>query len=617
MNNAPNPSKRYPRYQMIRELGRNTADGHITYLAKDNQSQQLVVIRQFILAKSNADGSGFKAYKPEIQVLQALDHPSIPRYIDAFETKAGFCLVQEYKSAQSLAIPSHFSPEQIQQIAISVLDILVYLQSRVPAVIHRNIKPENILLDEQLNVYLVDFGVARMSAEEADINGISAGTLGFMAPEQLYDRQLTEATDLYGLGATLIYLLILSQSAAVDSLIHKNGRMHFQHLLPSLSLSFVNWLERMVEPKPEDRFPDASVALDALQSILVSYLPNTVGELLRLSSKDGSVLDKIKNIGKGNNGSTLSLPDVKFNPLILEFKTQKIGETLTQTVTVTNSVPETLLEGYWEVVPHVNDIRDIGNSPVWIFVEPVEFKGNYVDCKITADTSRLMANTTYSRQIILHANSAIKTHTLTVRVDTTPLKAPKLSYISLALLFSITWALTGFGAHLMLWLITVASTFGIVFPLVLIGIGFLSGFLAGVLLAAIGIKAAPVVRIALGVIGLIALTVALLNGVLSLSLTILLGAVGLVIGFADGSVIKNHKDRGFSLKFAVAIALLLTGLSMSLSTGLNIGLNVFLTLSTLLTGISLAAIFLYRHWQRQKVLAEYRQSVQKGRLIKP
>src|SRR5919199_159431 len=617
MNNAPNPSRRHPRYQMIRELGRNPADGRITYLAKDNQSQQLVVIRQFVLAQSNTDELGFKAYAHEIKSLQELDHPGIPRYIDFFETKAGLCLVQEYKNVQSLAIPRHFSPDQIKQIAISVLEILVYLQSRIPAVIHRNIKPENILLDEQLNVYLVDFGVARISAGEVDISGITAGTLGFMAPEQLYDRQLTEATDLYGLGATLLYLLIGTTSMAVDNLIHENGRVNFKHLLPSLSLSFGDWLEKMLEPKPKDRFPDASVALAALQSIPVSYLPNTVGELLRLSSKDGSAIDRLEKIGDDINLPTLSLPEVKFNPLILEFKTKQLGEKLTQSVTVINSVPKTLLEGYWEVVAQENALRDIGNSHEWIFVEPVKFKGNCLHFRITVDTSRLMANTTYSRQILLHTNSSQKTHTLMVRVDTTPLKPPRLSYISLSLLFAIAWALTGFYTHLMVWLIAAASTFGIVFPLLLMAIGFIAGFLAGVLLAAVGIKSAPVVRIAFGVIGLVALTVSLLNWVLSLALTTLLGAVGLVIGFAAGAAIKNHKDRGFSLKFAVAIALLLTGLSMSLSTGLNIGFNGFFTLSTLLTGISLATMFLYRHWQREKVLAEYRQSVQRGRLIKP
>lgn len=617
MNNSPNPSRPRPRYQMIRELGRNPADGRITYLARDNTTQQLVVIKRFVFTQSSTDGSGFKAYEREIQVLQGLDHPGIPRYVDVFKTKADFCVVQEYKNAQSLAVPLHFNPDQIKQIAISVLDILVYLQNRMPAVIHRNIKPENILLDEQLKVYLVDFGFARIGDEEVTINSIAAGTFGFMAPEQLYDHQLSEATDLYGLGATLIYLLIETKSTAMDTLIGEDGRINFKHLLPYFSLSFVDWLEKMVEPQPKDRFVNASAAREALQSIYVNHMPNTVGELLRLSRQHESVVDTLGKIGDEMNLSTVSLPEVKFSYLILEFKIKQLGDKLTQTVTVTNSVPETLLEGHWQVVPHENDLRYIGNSHVWFSVEPANFKGNCVTCRITVDTSRLMADTTYSRQILLQTNCSQEIHLLTIRVDTTPLKAPKLPYISLALLFAIAWGLTGFGTCLLAWLITVASTFGIVFPVVLLGIGFVAGFLAGVLLAAVGVKSVPVVKIALWVIGLVALTVSLFNGLLSVALTTLLGATGLVMGFAAGAVIKNHKDRGFSLKFAVAIALLSAGLSMSLSTGFNIGFNTFLKFSALLTAISLAAMILYPHWQRERLLAKYRQSAQRGHLIKP
>ena len=70
--------------------------------------------------------------------------------------------MQEYKNAPSLAERHSFIPEQVKQIAESVLEILVYLQNRVPSVIHRNIKPENILVDEQFNAYLIDFGFARI-----------------------------------------------------------------------------------------------------------------------------------------------------------------------------------------------------------------------------------------------------------------------------------------------------------------------------------------------------------------------------------------------------------------------------------------------------------------------
>ncbi len=230
------------RYKGIRELGHNHAGGRVTYLATDTTTGQPVVIKQFQFAQCGSNWSGFNAYEREIQVMQRLNHPGIPRYFNSFETSKGFCIVQEYKNAQSLAVPRSFDPSQIKQIALSVLEILVYLQNQTPSIIHRDIKPENILVDDHLNVYLVDFGFARISGGQMALSSVAAGTFGFMAPEQLYNRQLSWATDLYGLGATLICLLTGIKSIAIDTLIDEDGRIAFQSLVPQLSLTFIDWL---------------------------------------------------------------------------------------------------------------------------------------------------------------------------------------------------------------------------------------------------------------------------------------------------------------------------------------------------------------------------------------
>ncbi|MEQ8753198.1 MAG: hypothetical protein RID09_06720 [Coleofasciculus sp. G1-WW12-02] len=77
-NSSPTPSTPRPRYHKMRELGRNRAGGRITYLAKDNKTQQPVVIKRFLFAQAGSDWSGFKAYQREIQLLQGLDHVGIP-----------------------------------------------------------------------------------------------------------------------------------------------------------------------------------------------------------------------------------------------------------------------------------------------------------------------------------------------------------------------------------------------------------------------------------------------------------------------------------------------------------------------------------------------------------
>lgn len=579
MNNSPKPSRSQSRYQMIRELGRNRAGGRITYLAKDNKTEESVVIKRFLFAQENSNWSGFKAYEREIQVLQGLDYPGIPRYLGSFETKAGFCLIQEYKNAQSLVIPRSFEPEQIKGIAISILEILIYLQNRLPVVIHRDIKPENILVDDQLNVYLIDFGFARIGGSDVAMSSVAAGTFGFMAPEQLYNRTLSEATDLYGLGATLICLLTGTKSTEMDALIDEDGIVKFQDRLPKLSLRFVEWLSKMVAPKAKDRFVNAAAALEALQPI----------DLIRT-------------------------PEAKFSQIILEFNPQQMGEKVTQTVTVYNSIPETILEGSWEVASHPSDPRlSQKKFHPWISFEPATFAGNQVDCQVTVDTNRLMANQTYNRQILLNTNSSPETYILDLKVHTNLYELPKSPYVSLAVLLGLsgfcTWLLTDF-----------VLGFVAVVPVLAywVVVAILAGFLAGSVLSAIGVRGIRIVKMASYLVGMMMIFVILVAGFLGTFLVALVGLAGLSIGFTTGATIKNHLGRKFNLKMSMILSLLITGLGISLGAGLVVGyLNPWIFWSGIGTSLGWFLNVGSPHWERQRLLIQYNQAAQKRRLIKP
>ncbi|MGK7905219.1 MAG: pentapeptide repeat-containing protein [Hormoscilla sp.] len=254
-------------YEIIRELGRNWSGGHITYHAKNIDSDREVVIKEFRFALSDASWSSFKAYEREIQVLQQLDHPRIPPYLNSFETRSGFCLVTEYKDAPTLESRRNFTPAQVKQIALSVLEILVYLQQK--KVIHRDIKPENILLDDRLNAYLVDFGLARLRDGEVAASSVAAGTPGFMPPEEMFDRALTTASDLYSLGATLICLLTGTRSVDITDLINDNLCFNLKDKPGQLSRSFIDWLTKMTSPQVKQRYANAEIALSALKPIKV------------------------------------------------------------------------------------------------------------------------------------------------------------------------------------------------------------------------------------------------------------------------------------------------------------------------------------------------------------
>lgn len=254
-------------YQIIRELNPQE-NGRVTYQAIALKNNESVTIKQFNFADSDANWASFEAGEREKEIIQNLQHPRIPRYIDFLETPEGFALVTEYKSAPTLATKRRFTPEQVKQIAISVLEILVYLQRQKPPIIHGDLKPENILIDDRLNAYLINFGSAQRGDGEIFTSDMG-GTAGFMSPEQQLNGTVTVASDLYSLGATLMCLLTGTDSAKVDKLLDRSQRFKVAKQVPQLSALFIVWLEKMLASNPKDRFEKASAALEALKPIPV------------------------------------------------------------------------------------------------------------------------------------------------------------------------------------------------------------------------------------------------------------------------------------------------------------------------------------------------------------
>ena len=383
-------------YQIISELGRNNIGGRVTYLAQQTTTKQQVVIKQFQFAKMGATWAEYDAYEQEIAMLQHLDHPGIPKYLDSFQTADGFCMVQEYINAQSLAVSRSWNPKEIKQVAVAILEILVYLQSLKPSVIHRDLKPENILVDENLNIYLVDFGFARLGGGEIAASSVVKGTMGFMPPEQLFNRELTTASDLYGLGATLICLLTGTPSGNLGNLIDENYHIRFQHLVPPLKRGLISWLEKISQPNPKQRYANAATALKVLKSLDVDRLPK-----VRVSKNK------------------------------LEFVAKEFRGKVTETIVISNPIPETILTGRWEVASHPSDPPHTPYDHAWIEFDSYQFQGNKVKCKIAVNTSKLLAGKSYKRELLLHSNSGKKSLVIPVEVKTAVFQKP--DYLTLTL----------------------------------------------------------------------------------------------------------------------------------------------------------------------------------------
>lgn len=256
------------RYQLRQQLGQNA--GRQTWLAEDleTQPQELVVVK--LLAFSpQMQWEEFRLFEREAQVLQHLNHPRIPRYRDYFsieETESElpwFGLVQQYipglSLRQRLDQGHSFSEAEAQKIATDILNILIYLHELSPPVLHRDIKPSNLILDDNGQVYLVDFGAVQDRAKAEGATFTVVGTSGYAAPEQLWGRAVA-ASDLYSLGATLVHLVT---GMAPADLPQQNLRLQFADIV-NLNPRFSYWLEKLIDPATEQRFSSARQALESL-----------------------------------------------------------------------------------------------------------------------------------------------------------------------------------------------------------------------------------------------------------------------------------------------------------------------------------------------------------------
>ncbi|NEP10025.1 MAG: protein kinase [Symploca sp. SIO1A3] len=257
------------RYKIQRQLKEKT--GQKTLLALDQQTHDLVIIK-LLLFNGGLKWEHFKLFEREAKILKELNHPAIPHYLDYFDVETnsgkGFALVQSYINASSLEeqvkAGRTFSETELKEIAKEILAVLLYLHNRYPSIIHRDIKPGNILLTNRSGnsvgqVYLVDFGSVQAAVSEGATRTI-VGTYGYMPPEQFGERAVP-ASDLYALGTTLIYLASGQHPADLPQ---KTLKICFENYV-SLSNSFIDWLRWITEPSLEERLASADHALQILE----------------------------------------------------------------------------------------------------------------------------------------------------------------------------------------------------------------------------------------------------------------------------------------------------------------------------------------------------------------
>jgi serine/threonine protein kinase len=246
------------RYEVRGVLGEG-AQG-LTYDAVETKSGRAVAIKRF-------DVRGAKSWKDvelaerEARVLASIDHPLVPRYVEHFEDEGSLYLVMEKIDGETLETLRQKGPmpeDEVRRFLACADRALTYLHGRASPVVHRDLKPRNVVRRSDGSYVLVDFGaVSELLARRAGSTVI--GTIGYMAPEQLQGRAMP-STDVYAVGATALAALT---GIEPDALPHRGLKVDVRTALEGrASLDMIASLEQMLEPDPDRRPSSLAAILD-------------------------------------------------------------------------------------------------------------------------------------------------------------------------------------------------------------------------------------------------------------------------------------------------------------------------------------------------------------------
>jgi len=209
-----------------------------------------------------------KNFEREANILVTLNHPAIPKIFDFFSHDERSYLVQELINGRDLEAILRSSVEPIREDqailwAIEVCDVLEYLHTHKPEpIIFRDIKPQNLMVNQQNHIVMVDFGIAKIFTSSQ--KGTMIGTEGYSPPEQ-YRGEATFQTDIYALGATLHHLLTRRDPRLEAPFSFSDRPIRKFNPLVSQDLEMI--ISTALNYKPEDRFKDIKSMREAFVSL--------------------------------------------------------------------------------------------------------------------------------------------------------------------------------------------------------------------------------------------------------------------------------------------------------------------------------------------------------------
>lgn len=267
------------RYQILKELGR----GHtsIVYEAMDEVTKQVVALKTFD-PLINQDATHVERFKREAEILSKMNHPHIIKIFNSYlspesgmgEGDTKFLVIEKFdgENLKSLIAKSGIlSWSSIEKITNQILDTLICCHEK--GVVHRDLKPQNILVDQKLEIRLLDFGISRMTTmDDLTKTGTILGTPEYLAPECFSSSHVDLRADVYSLGCVL-YEMISSQSPFHSASLHqifsrkiKGEIKDLRELRPDTPSVWLNLVQKCLHVDPDYRYQNVREIQADIQS---------------------------------------------------------------------------------------------------------------------------------------------------------------------------------------------------------------------------------------------------------------------------------------------------------------------------------------------------------------
>ncbi|MEQ8222974.1 MAG: serine/threonine-protein kinase [Candidatus Eremiobacterota bacterium] len=317
------------RFKIIRHLGGREINN--LYMTKDLIKKNYWVVKELIntFISSEERQEAIKQFEFEAKLLMELDHPELPKLEDYFEQDGKHYLVMEYIEGDGLETIIEETPGFLDEIQVidwgrKLCNVLSYLHSQKPnPIIFRDLSPENVMLTDNDEIKLIDFGISKIFDPQTKTIAIAKNINPHFSPLEQYSTRLTDTrSDIYSLGATLYYAI--TKTLPMDAIDRSIGKLPLKppkHFNKNISDELNNIIIKAMSLNKEERYQSVEDMKREFDSIYRKLKPHETGYETNVleSSNTGEIKKEIKSHKSVNSSNHIKFlsPKVYLLPVLV------------------------------------------------------------------------------------------------------------------------------------------------------------------------------------------------------------------------------------------------------------------------------------------------------------